>query len=657
MGVSLPPIGASVDTYSREWWANLGAALTPVVLILYLAFTNGGFEPVSRSVVGIAVWWTVLLGAALNFLSLGGATRSTRAVFGLAVAFAAWTALSLLWTDSDERTATELARVSVYLGVFTIALVVQGEERWRLLLRGVTAGVLIVCAVAVLSRMRPEWFPERAAGAYLGGIDIERRLSYPLNYSSALGAFAAIGLPLALGASAAARTIGGQALAAAALPVVALTLWMTSSSLSLPAAAIALAAFLVLAPHRLPKLATILVAAIGAAILFAAVEARGAFDRGLVTAAAADQGLEMLWITLAVCFGVGLGQAALSRSIQSIERTRPLTVPRRQAGIASGVAAVAAIVALIAVGAPGEISDEWDQFKSRGSAVDPQSASRGEQLLDFSGSGRYEFWDAAVDANSSEPLLGIGPGAWDFWWLEHGSYTTYVRDAHSLYIETLAELGIVGFTLIVGLSAGILGVGTARALRGPPGRRLELAIAVAGCAGFIAAATVEWVWELAVLPVVFLILAAIAIAGGDDPAPRAEPGRLGWAWRIGLSTLAVAGLIAIIPPLWGEVALQRSYDLADAGDRSGALDAARSAISAQPYAASPRRQEAVLLAAEREFGEALDAARGAADREPADWRNWVTLYRIADQAGAKRLALEARRRARELDRRSAVFRP
>ena len=75
-------------------------------------------------------------------------------------------------------------------------------------------------------------------------------------------------------------------------------------------------------------------------------------------------------------------------------------------------------------------------------------ASRGTEILDFSGSRRYDFWEAAVDANATDPSVGIGPGTFDFWWTQHGSYAAYVRDAHSLYVETLAELGIIGLLLI-----------------------------------------------------------------------------------------------------------------------------------------------------------------------------------------------------------------
>jgi len=119
----------------------------PLVLIVYLALNNGGFDQIQRSEVGVAVWWIVLVGTVVGVLPVAGGTRAGRAMFALLTAFAAWTALSLIWTESAERTTIELARVGAYLGVFALALAVQGKGRWRYLLYGVTTGITVVCAI------------------------------------------------------------------------------------------------------------------------------------------------------------------------------------------------------------------------------------------------------------------------------------------------------------------------------------------------------------------------------------------------------------------------------------------------------------------------------------------------------------------------------
>ncbi len=639
--------------------ADLAAWAVPVVLIVYLALSSGGYDPLARDEVGVAVWWLVLIGTALNVLPVAGGSRAGRLMLVLAIGFAAWTALAMIWTESEERTAIELARVSTYLAVFTLALAAQGAGRWRHVLNGVTAGLVLVCGLAVLSRMEPSWFPKQIAGRYLTGIHIESRLAYPIDYPSGLGTFAAIGLPLVLAGTASARSIAGRALSGAAIPLVALTLWLSTSSLSVLVAGVGLAAFFLLAPDRLPKLASAAVAAGGSAILFAAVQQRHALDQGLHTPAAQDQGHALLAITLGVCAGVGLVQAAISYWARNAQRPGWLRISRRHAVIATLSVVAVGISIGVAAGAPGKLQGRWEDLKSRGAGVDPAQASRGSQILDFSGSGRYDFWSAAVDANATSPALGIGPGTFEFWWARNGSYVGYVRDAHSLYLETLGELGIVGFALIVALSGGILVIGARRALRAPPELRLGIAAATAGCAAFMAGALVDWMWELGVIPVVFFALAAIACAGGA-PAPQSLPGRQprdprwrrpGW---IAICVLSVAGLTAIAQPLWGAVQLQQSYDAAAERRLGDALDDARAAASAQPYAATPLIQEATLLGRLGEQRAAVNAARGATEREPTDWRTWLALYRTESALGERGKATAARRRAEGLSAHAQV---
>jgi O-Antigen ligase len=636
------------------------AWIVPVVLILYLGLANGGYGPIARAEVGVAVWWTVLIGTALNVLPPAAGTKSGRMMLIVLAAFAAWTALSLTWTESDERTATEVARVSAYLGVFTLALAAQGTGRWRQLLFGVTTAIAVLCALAVLSRMHPPWFPEQTAGRYLTGIDIERRLAYPLNYPSGLGALAAIGLPLSVAATSLARSIPGKALAAASIPVLALTLWLTTSSLSLPVAVIALGAFLLLAPDRLPKLGTVALAGVGSAILFAAVEQREALDRGLPTPTAIDEGHELLLITLVVCLGVGLVQAGSGLWLRLWRRPAWLQISRRSASIAAAGTLAAALALAVAVGLPRELGDQWDTFKSRGAATDPTQATRGAQIVDFSGSGRYDFWESAVDANATDPWRGIGPGTFEFWWLRNGTYSGYTRDAHSLYVETLAELGIVGLVLIAGFSVAILIVGGARALRAPPELRLGIAAATAGCTAFVGAALVDWIWELGVLPVVFFVLAAVAVAAGVRAAPsariaRTQPRWREWAPRLAIVALSLAALAAIVPPLFGSVAIQRSYDAAAEGRVADALEDAHDAESMQPYAAGPRLQEALLLFRRGDAESALQAAREATQRERTNWRNWYVLSQIEAEQGMRDEAARDLQRARALNPFSPVL--
>jgi O-antigen ligase/polysaccharide polymerase Wzy-like membrane protein len=634
--------------------------LLPLLLIVYLAMNNGGYDEIPRDQVGVAVWWLVLIGTAIGLLPAAGGTRIGRLMLGALALFAGWTALSLTWTDSVGLSSVELARVSTYLGVFALALAVQGEGRWRHLLNGVTTGVAIVCGIAVLSRLEPTWFSQTNAGAVLPGIEIERRLSYPLNYSSGLGAFAAISLPLLLAATASARNIVVQALAAAALPVVALALWLTTSSLAVPAAAVALVAFLILAPDRLPKLATLLVAGAGSAILIAAENQREALDRGIPTPTAQHQGDELLTILIVVCLGVALVQTAISLVSQYAERppwTRP--TPRQLARPAIAAACAVLLVGL-AAGGGGKLQDEWHNFKygNQGNLTDQ---SRGNQITDFSSSGRYSFWSGAVDAFQSAPLVGIGPGTFQFWWAQHGDTAGFVRDAHSLYLETLGELGIVGFILIAGFSLAVLLLGTSRALRGPPELRLGVAAATAGCAAFVATALVDWGWEVGVIPFVFLALAAVAVAGGleAETTRQRNSGRTigprSPLARVATVALSMSALVAICLPLVSASALQSSRHAATAGDLSGALSDAKRAADFEPGAAEPRLQEALVQEQQGDFAAAVKSARIATDKEPSNWQNWIILSRLEARSGNPAASIEAYKTARSLNPRSQIF--
>jgi hypothetical protein len=626
-------------------------------LIGYLGLSNGGYGIVERSEVGIAVWWTVLVGTLVGALPLAGGTLAGRAMLAVLALFAGWTALSLGWTESDERTAVELARVTTYLGVLALALGVQGEGRWRHLLHGVTAAAAGLCAIAVLSRLEPTWFPDRVTGTFLPGIEIESRLAYPLNYSSGLGALAALTLPLLLGATATARTLAVQSLAAAALPIAALALWLTTSSLSVPAAAIALTAFFVLAPDRLPKLATAAIAGVGSVILFAAVEQRDALGRGLPTPEALAEGDELKWIILVVCLGVGLIQGGIGLAARYGTRPAWMTFTREQTTIGGVVALGAVLVVALTAGLSGELSQRWDEFKGEtATGASPAAESRADQIFSFSSSGRYEFWNSAIGASETDTLKGIGPGTFEFWYAREGRNPGFVRDAHSLYLETLAELGVVGLLLIGGFSIAVLLFAIARALRAPPEVRIGIATAAAACAAFIATAMVDWTWELGVLPVMFMCLVAIVVAGGREE--RRRPPRRGlaaYAVPAGAAVASGVAIAALAIPLAGNGAVRESQEAVRAERLDRALDAARDATSIQSYAASPYLQEALVQEELGNYEGALASARSATQEEPTNWRTWLVLSRIEAANGDAEGSLRAYREARSLNPRSAIF--
>ena len=175
---------------------------------------------------GLALWWLVLLGAAVGVLPALGLGRSGWVALGALGALAAWTALGIGWGESAERGALELARLATYLGAFVAALAAARAGHGRALVGGLTVGLAVVGFAALLSQLHPSWFPADEAAPFLAE---RHRLDYPLGYFNALAALLALGIALLLGSAAGARSLAGRALAAAGVSALALALYYTLS--------------------------------------------------------------------------------------------------------------------------------------------------------------------------------------------------------------------------------------------------------------------------------------------------------------------------------------------------------------------------------------------------------------------------------------------
>ena len=283
----------------------------PFVLVLYLSLESGGYDAVTNGEVGIVVWWLVLLGAMLGLLARGPIGVLRWLGFGLLAAFAGWTALGFMWTESSEQTMLEVSRVLTYLGVFALALSNRRPGAIARVAGGVGAAIAVVAVLALLSRLHPAWFPENTAADFLP-ITAER-LSYPLGYWNGLAALLAMGIPLGLVAAASARRLVVAAVGAAVVPIIALAAFYTLSRGGALEMVAALLVLFALAPRRLTLLPTLAVTAAGSAVLVAFAAQRDALESGLLTETAQEQGDEMILITALVCVAVGLIQLGLRR--------------------------------------------------------------------------------------------------------------------------------------------------------------------------------------------------------------------------------------------------------------------------------------------------------------------------------------------------------
>ena len=639
---------------AREWLALdrvgsfLAGWLLPFALVLYLGLKGGGYDQVVYGQVGIIAWWIVVLGAAVAVLPLSRISTAGWVGFGLLAAFAAWTALGIGWSSSAERSVAEMGRLATYLGVFALALVTQGTGRLRRTVSAVGAAIAVVAIFGLLSRLHPAWFPGATDTAIQLGV--RSRLSYPLNYWNGLATLIAVGIPLVLVTAGAARSVLARALGAAALPAMALAALYTFSRGGAFEIAIALVVLFALHPRRLQLLPTAAVAAAGSAILVVAATQRHALENGLGNSTAHSQGSEMLVLVVVVCAGVALLEAAVALTGRHLLRSRP-TVPRRTAIVATALAALVAIVVAVAGGLPGYLSDRWHDFKA---PTDP--GVTGVQRFDSaSGNGRYQLWQAAVDANATNPVLGIGPGTYEYYWTQHRTFPLSVVNAHSLYLESLAELGIVGLILIIGVVGAPLVVGTTKTLRarGDPDRSALFAAAVAALAAFAVAAAVDWAWQLPAIVAAFLLVAASVLNGGVRRAPRGSAGAL--PPRIVLVAAGLASLVAVGIPLAAAQAIRSSQSEVRSNDLGAALDDARTANQIEPYGSSSSLQEALVFELQGQYSSGVAAAKRATQQASTNWQTWAILSRLEAENGNAKGSLVAYRKARALNPMSPLF--
>jgi tetratricopeptide (TPR) repeat protein len=305
----------------------------------------------------------------------------------------------------------------------------------------------------------------------------------------------------------------------------------------------------------------------------------------------------------------------------------------------------------------------FEEFKS----VPPPGASVETHLESGSGSGRYQFWSAALDAFVHEPITGIGAGANEAWWNEHGSIARVLRDAHSLFFEMLGELGVIGLLLIASFLGLAVMYGWRRRAGGSPSGVTEVALALIAAGTFSAA--IDWTWEL---PAAFgpVVLAAALLTGpatlrragiaspaggpdGTDPAATAPGRSFGW----GVATL-LAGWVAVWTAgvlFLAEVNLDDSRSALDRGDLAGAAQDASDASTLQPWAAEPRLELALIEERAGNFPAAREAIGEAIDRASDDWSLWYVAARIERKAGDDEAAAEAYSRAQSLNPRASVF--
>jgi O-antigen ligase len=322
--------------------------------------------------------------------------------------------------------------------------------------------------------------------------------------------------------------------------------------------------------------------------------------------------------------GVGLLLFVLCHPRVSERRLRP------RAAVLTVVAVVAVCTALVLTGGAGRlVGKTYRAFNSP-----PSSGGKPSQrLLSLSGNFRSKYWRVAWDEYSAHPWLGSGAGTFDLYWDRDRATIYGARDAHNLYLETLAELGPVGLILLLAtLALPFL------ALR--RGRPDPVVAAAAGAyLAFLLHALMDWDWEMPAVTIAGLLCggALLLAPAGSRPLPSLA------RW-LGLAALAALAIFTAIT--WrGHLAAAASDDAARHVHYPAALAHAHTAARLMPWDSEPWRLQGGVELALRHLRVARADFRRAIDKDPRDWYLWYELSR-ASRGGERRRALA---RARSLN--------
>lgn len=598
-----------------------------------LAAGNGGYFPPAWGWSAAALLWAAAIAVLVRQdVETSVAEIVTVSAFGL---LTVWMLISAIWSNDTTSAVLEAQRTLVYVAGLLALLLVSRRGAIGSLLAGALFAVTAATAYGLVGRL----FPSVHA---VGGIADTGRLAEPVGYWNGLGILATIGAIIGIGLAAHARTLPGRIAAMATLPVVVSTLYFTYSRGAWIALGFGLVAAIAIDRKRWFLLLTVMTAApilmIDVAVAVSSPALTHAASRVGPTASQGHRLAVVIVLSMAGLMAIAWGLRALER------RYEPSAAQTRFGHIATLAAVLLVVVfALVRFGSPIAIgTDMYNRFNEP-----PPGGFNGTaghvgknlnlRLFSLSGNARAQLWRIAwADAKSHE-VLGSGAGTYEQYYLQHRTSALKVRNAHNLYLETLADLGPVGLLLLIaGLVAPLVAGVRARSEALVP-------VAFGGFAAFLLHAGADWDWQMTAITLTALTCAVgLLTSAPTTMRPFQLSGR---GVRAGaLAAIALLAVCALVG-LRGNAAAAASQRAASVDHWVAAEGDARTAVAWEPWSADARLALGVALLGEHRDAGARTAFRAAIAREPLNWEGWFDLAR-ASTGSAQQAALA---RAKQLD--------
>jgi O-antigen ligase len=419
-----------------------------------------------------------------------------------------------------------------------------------------------------------------------------------------------------------------RALSAASLVLLIPVLFFTFGRGGWIALASGLAVAIAVDPRRLQLVTTLLVVAPWPALaVWRAYESPSLTTDYSALADASDEGgrLAVAIVVLAVVSALVTAGFALLADRITVGRG-----VRRSYGIALAMVLVGCIAAAItAYGGPAESARRAvDSIKQASPNV---SGNQTKRLFSLSSNGRLDTWESALQDARANPVLGSGAGTFERWWLENREVPLKVRDAHSLYVETLAELGPIGLVALL----AVIVTPIAAAIRA---RRNALVVpALAGFVAVVVHAGIDWDWEVPAVMIVGLTSAGVLLLAHGTEGTR--------QWTLGAgpraACLAVIAALTVLSfvTLTSNRYLGQASAALDRSDTAGAASDARRAERWAPWSTDALERQAEAALAEGSLEPARRLYREAIAKDSGDWELWLGLA-LASDGDARRRALD-----------------
>jgi UDP-GlcNAc:undecaprenyl-phosphate GlcNAc-1-phosphate transferase len=622
-------------------------------VLIALAALAFGLSPFLYGFYDLSAWGPItllLLAVLFGLVVARPAVPRPAALVSLAglVGLWAWSLLSTTWAESADQALSSANRWMLYAALLAILVLLLRNEALGKLLLGCTTALVLVLGLYQLGIMASGDGPSLFLGPRLNG---------PLGYINGQAAYLVLGFwPLvALAERERSSLLSGAAVAGA---VVLAVLIVLCQSRAVVPALVASALVLLLLVRGRGRRAWVLVAVAGGVALLGrdllGVYLGAAASGGAPSAALLEE-LSVRVLGVAVLVGVVWGVLhALARVAGEAGSGQGRTV--------LAVASIAGLVALVGVGAVtlsrviedpvSQVSRQIESFTSLG----PSAGPTGPRFASAGGN-RYDYWRVAVNQFRAEPVKGVGAGNFDRTYFLERRTSEDVRQAHSIELQALGELGLVGGLALALFVGGVLAGFVRRAVAA---RRstTDAGMAVAGGGMFIAwlvHTSVDWLHLIPGLTGIALCGAAVLLA--PWVRRRSGPQRTGTrrAVVVASALIVVFAAAQLGRSTLAERNLEQGRAALASGDPAGALAESDASLSLNGESLPAHYLRAAALAQADEYAPARATLSAAAALEPHDFVPPALLGDIAVRRGDLRQARRDYGRAAALNPRDATL--